>query len=132
MRCTSVYAPWLLCLCVLASCKPSPPPRSLTQGGLTGTLLLNPDPPREGHDNTLGIQIVEAGAPVTGAAVLVSTTFTGLNQTGPNGACSEVGPGRYEAREMSMGMAGTWEAVFQVTRPGKPDARFKFEFKASH
>ena len=102
--------------------------RTRTVGSLTAQLTPEPDPPRVGHDSGFVVTVAENGSPVSGAAVRMDTAFTGLNQTGPSAVLTETSPGRYEAREVSTGMNGKWEATVTITRINQPDVQLTFPF----
>jgi len=103
-------------------------PRTRTSGSLTAHFTPEPNPPHVGHDSGFAFTLTEGGNPVAGASVQLATFFKGLNQTGPTATMFESAPGRYEARDLSTGMNGRWEAVVTVSRPNQPDARFTFPF----
>ena len=111
-----------------------PDPHTQTTNGIQADFGAQPDPPTVGHDNTFVLTLSRSGQPVTGEVVNVQFLFKGLNKEGPAAVCSESQPGRYEAREISTGMGGKWEAVYTLSRssPGaaapQTDAQFTFPF----
>jgi hypothetical protein len=118
-------------LLALPGCRPAPEPRTLTDAGVTAVFGMTPEPPRVGHDSGFSVTLTEGGRPVTGATVNFAFFFRGLNQTGPTAVGTEASPGVYEAREISTGMGGKWEAEIAVTRPAGAPARFTFPFTVS-
>lgn len=84
-----------------------------------------------GHDNTFSVTLTDGPAKVTGAQVGFAFFFKGLNQTGPTATCTETAPGVYTAREISAGMAGSWEVEATVTRPGHPAVKLTLPFRVA-
>jgi len=89
-----------------------------TVGELTVAIETDPAPATVGHDNTLRFRISNAGGPLSGAMVAVTTRFLGLNRDGPTGEAFEASPGVYEWPGVSTAMAGKWSATVTVTPPG--------------
>ena len=104
-------------------------PRLAKVGTLEGRLVPMPDPPHVGHDSGFAVVLTDGGRPLTGARVVIALFFKTMNQAGPTAPCQEVSPGRYEALELSTGMAGKWEAQLAVSRTAQPDAQLKFTFQ---
>ena len=87
-------------------------------GGMTVTLSTDPSPAVVGHDTLLRFEITENGTPVQGCQLSVDTHYVNMDRDGPVGlSATEVSPGVYEARDVSTGMNGKWEATVTVTPP---------------
>ncbi|MFN3652061.1 MAG: FixH family protein [Armatimonadota bacterium] len=114
-----------------SSAKPALQPKQ-TQGTLTADFATQPAPPRVGHDTAFVLTLADSGQPVTGAQVEVATSYLSFSeQQGPTVQLMEAAPGHYEAREVSTGLQGKWEAHVTVARPGHPEAKFTFPFSVA-
>ena len=120
--------PCLVVLLVCAGCGGGKHGSGSAAGGLTAVLTTDPATLSVGHDSSFIFNLTEKGTPVSGAKVFVQLLFKGLNQEGPNGTCTEAGPGRYEIRDLSTGMNGRWEAALTVTRANQPDVHLTRPF----
>lgn len=68
---------------------------------------------------TLTVELTEhQGAPVRDARVVLYTRHLEMDHGTSTAEAIGVGPGRYVAEDVSMGMAGHWEIVVEVVKPG--------------
>ena len=67
-----------------------------------------------------------ADEPVAGATVAVRTQSLEMDHGVRTTEATAVGPGRYVAVGIPMGMAGDWEVEVGVARGGAPPAVFVF------
>ena len=108
---------------------PSPVPlaapgTAVVSAHLTVTLVA--DDLRAGpHTLTLLVRR-EGGEPVTGATVTVMVRMPAMDHGVSGYPTVEVVPGRYEANEVSLGMAGEWLVEVVVVRPGRTPATARF------
>ena len=68
----------------------------------------------------------EGGEPVTGATVTVMVRMPAMDHGVSGYPAVEVGPGHYEANEVSLGMVGEWLVEVTVVRPGRTPATAHF------
>jgi hypothetical protein len=86
-----------------------------------------PAPPARG-DNTWTLELTKSGAPVNGAAMIV-TPFMPDHQHGtPTDVTIQPMPaaGQYQLAPVNMWMPGLWETTIQVDGPDADKAVFKF------
>ena len=100
------------------------PGTPVARAGLRVTLLMESDKARP---NDLTVVVVDdACRPVTGATVTIRTRSLEMDHGVRTTTAEEVGSGRYLAERVPMGMAGDWEAVVTVERPGADAAVLVF------
>jgi hypothetical protein len=83
------------------------------------TVTLTADKTAAGP-RTLIVTVVDAsGAPVTDAGVTINTRHIGMDHGTSTAQVLATGPGHYAVEQVSMGMAGEWEAEIVISRPGQ-------------
>ena len=81
------------------------------------SVAFNPNPPRQGTQ-TLTVRLTDAGAPVKGAKVAVTTLMPAMGMSGPSATASDNGDGTYTAH-VSLQYAGRWRFDIAASIDGK-------------
>jgi len=115
LRLVTLVAALSFALGLASACADDPEPDD--HGTLTVAATVDPDPPTAGQ-TTLTITVTDAaGAPVTGATVVVDPQMPshghGSTETP---VVSEVGDGVYTAFPVTFQMPGPWEVTITATR----------------
>ncbi len=100
------------------------PDTPVSRSGLTVTMLPPTGPPNA-HILTVSIAD-ETGAPVEGAAVTATTTSLAMAMGLVTWEMSEIAPGRYQAADVPMPMAGAWRVEVRIA--GMPQGDISVPF----
>jgi hypothetical protein len=120
----------------LAGCggaEPAPEGGSRSVVGDSGALVFEvtaESGPVEGANTfAVALQEVDSGAAFEGASLEVDALMPAMGHGAPGEATvEELGGGRYEARDVVLSMAGTWEVRFRASRDAVVDeAGFVYE-----
>ncbi len=92
--------------------------------GLSVTLLADE---LEAGPVDLTVEVADtAGRPVRGARVTIATQHLEMNHGVETDEAEAVGPGRYVAERVGMGMGGTWQADVTIARRGEAPVTVTF------
>jgi hypothetical protein len=86
--------------------------------GVVVTVTTEPAPPGP-TDITVELRNPD-GAPLPDARVVVFAEMAGMGRSGQGTPATEVAPGRYLARDVSLSMAGDWQLKVRVSPKGQP------------
>jgi hypothetical protein len=96
----------------------------VTSAGVLVTLAISD--PRAGPQTLRFRTRYDDGRPLRGAATTVLVQMPAMSHGVSGYLAAEVAPGRYEARDVSLGMPGNWQIDVIVVRPGRTPATARF------
>jgi hypothetical protein len=96
----------------------------ITSNGLV--LSLKADAVRIGADTVEVSATTSDGQPVAGALVYVTIRMPSMDHGVSAYPARDLGDGRYQAHDVSLGMAGEWEVTMHVIRQGRTPADATF------
>lgn len=112
-----------------------PPPRAIPRqvtgaGALRVTLTLESGQMTAAGPNTVSVTLTDgSGRAISGAVVAVHPVMRGMAMDAPAVVAAPVGNGHYIAHPR-FAMAGDWQLVVTITRPGQPPQTASFEVTA--